>query len=176
VKRTLTLLCCFSLCSIPGLAQKKSSRSSMSDQQFVNFAGQTDMVDANLGQLARTVAPSQPIKDYAQKLVTDQTNEFQALSKVAQQSSLNVPSAIDKNHDRTMIDPFQKLKGATFDRRFVREMIEENTRAVEIYKKEAAHAQTPALRSYAEKALPILQGDLSEAMKIEVTKTATKKG
>jgi putative membrane protein len=176
VKRTVTLLCCFSLCSIPGLAQKKSSGSSMSDQQFVNFAGQTDMVDANLGQLARTVAPSQPIKDYAQKLVTGQTDDFQALSKVARQSSLNVPSAIDKDHDRTMIDPFQKLQGAAFDRRFVSEMVEDDTRAIEIYKKEAVHAQTPALRSYAVEALPILQADLSEAKKMETTKTATKKG
>ena len=176
MKHTLTLLCCFSLCSIPGLAQKKSFGSQMSDQQFVNFAGQTDMVDANLGQLARTVAPSQPIKDYAQKLVTDKTNDFQALSKVADQSSLHVPSAIDKVHDKTVIDPFQRVKGANFDSRFVKEMIERDTRAIEIYKKEAAHAQTPALRSYAEEALPILQGDLSEAMKIRVTKTATKKG
>lgn len=176
MKRTLTLLCCFSLCSIPGLAQKKSPESSMSDQQFVNFAGQSDMVDANLGQLARTVAPSQPIKDYAQKLVTDQTSDFQALSKLAQKSSFKVPSAIDKDRDRTMIDPFQKLKGAVFDRRFVKEMIEEDTRAIQIYKKEAAHTQTPALRSYAEEALPILQGDLSQAMKIDATKTATKKG
>lgn len=176
MKHTLTLLCCFSLCAIPGLAQKKSSGSSLSDQQFVNFAGQTDMVDANLAQLARTVAPSQPIRDYAQKLVTDQTDDFQALSKIARQSRLHVPSAIDKDHDRTMIDPFQRVKGATFDRRFVREMIEEDTRAIEIYKKESAHAQTPALRSYAAEALPILRGDLSEAMKIEMTETATKKG
>jgi putative membrane protein len=142
----------------------------MSDQQFVNFVGQTDMVEANLGQLARTVAPSQPIKDYAQKLVTDKTNDFQALSKVADQSGLHVPSAIDKVHDKTMIDPFQRVKGATFDSRFVREMIEKDSRAIEIYKKEAAHAETPALRSYAKEALPILLGDLSEAMKIEVMK------
>jgi putative membrane protein len=176
VKRFLTLLCCFSLCSIPGLAQKKTSGSSMNDQQFVNFAGQTDMVDANLGQLARTVAPSQPIKDFAQKLVTDQTDDFQELSKAVHESSLHVPNAIDKDHDRAMIDPFQKLKGAAFDRRFVKEMIEGDTKAIDIYKKEAVDAQTPALRSYAEEALPVLQTHLSDARKMEATKTATKKG
>ncbi|MGA3046162.1 MAG: DUF4142 domain-containing protein [Terracidiphilus sp.] len=176
MKHTLTLLCCFSLCSIPGLAQKKSSGSPMSDQQFVNFAGQTDMVDANLGQLATAVAPSQPIRDYAQKLVTGQTDAFQALSKVAHQSSLNVPSAIDEDHDRTVIDPLQKLKGAAFDRRFVKAMIEEESRAIEIYKREAAHAQTPALKSYAEEDLPTLQAQLVEAKKMETMKKSTKKG
>ena len=176
MKRILPLLCCFSLCSIFGFAQKRSSTPAMSDQQFVDFAGQTDMVDANLGKLASSTAPSGNIKDYAQKMVTDQTDDFQALSKAAHKSSLQVPNAIDRDHDRAMIDPFQKLKGAAFDRRFVKEMIEGDTRAIRIYKKEAADAQTPALRSYAEEALPILQAHLSEARKMEVTKTATKRG
>ena len=51
----------------------------MSDQQFVDFAAQTDMVEANLGQLAESVASSQPVKDYAQMLVTDHTNDFNQL-------------------------------------------------------------------------------------------------
>lgn len=177
MKGTVTLLCCLSICPIPGLAQKKSPTPVMSDQQFVDFAGQTDMVDANLGQLAKTVAPSQSIKDYAQKLVTDQTSDFQSLSKVAQQSSLNVPSAIDKTHNTSTIDPFQKLKGASFDRRFVNEMIEGDTKTINIYEKEAADSRTPALKSYAEEALPILRADLANAKKLEKMKAApAKKG
>jgi putative membrane protein len=148
----------------------------MSDQQFVDFAGQTDMVDANLGQLARTATPSKSVEDYAQKLVTDQTNDFQDLSKAAHDSSLHVPIAIDKEHDRTNIDPCQRLKGSAFDHRFVEEMIEADTRAIDVYKREAAHAQAAALRSYAEEALPILQTHLAEAKKMEASKTISKKG
>jgi putative membrane protein len=174
MNRVLTVFCCFVLCSVPMLGQKKSSKSAMSDQQFVNFAAQTDMVDANLGQFARTAAPSQSVKDYAQKLATDQTNDFHDLSKVAQQSSLNVPNAIDKEHNRSIIDPFQKLNGTAFDHRFVAEMIAEDTKAIDVYKREAADAQTPALRSYAEEALPILRTDLAQAKKVEMT--PSKKG
>jgi putative membrane protein len=176
VNRILTLLCCFFLCSIPGLAQKRSSKPPMSDQQFVNFAGQTDMVDANLAQLARTAAPSRPVKDYAQKLVTDQTSDFQALSKVAHQSSFNLPSAIDQEHNRSVIAPFQKLKGTDFDRRFVSEMVAGDIKAIDIYKKEAADARAPALKSYAEEALPILQADLADAKKLEAANAPAHKG
>ncbi len=177
MKSIFALLCCFSLCSVLGVAQKKTPKSTINDQQFVNLAGQTDMVDANLGQLAGTVAPSQSIKDYAQKLVTDQTSDFQLLFKVAQQSSLKVPIAIDKAHNTSMIGPFQKLKGTAFDRRFVSEMVEGDTKSIKIYEKEAADSPTPALRSYAEEALPILRADLANAMKLEETKTApAKKG
>ena len=70
----------------------------------------------------------------------------------------------------------QKLKGAAFDRRFVKAMIEEESRAIEIYKREAAHAQTPALKSYAEEDLPTLQAQLVEAKKMETMKKSTKKG
>ena len=38
----------------------------MPDQKFVDFAAQTDMVEANLGQLAENQGASQDTKDYGQ--------------------------------------------------------------------------------------------------------------
>jgi putative membrane protein len=174
MKQILTLICCFSLFSIAGAAQKKSSHPSMSDQQFVDFAGQTDMVDANLGQLANTAASSHPVKDYGQELVSDQTKDFQQLSEAAHHSNLNVPSAIDKENDKTMIDPFQKLKGVAFDRRFAEKMIAGETKAIHIYKDEVSHAQNLDVRGYAEKALPVLETHLADLKKLEKAKPASK--
>ena len=52
MKRTLAAVCCIALASLPALAQKKASAGkAMTDQQFVEFAAQTDMMEANLGQL-----------------------------------------------------------------------------------------------------------------------------
>jgi hypothetical protein len=48
----------------------------MTDEQFVDFAGQTDMVEINLGQLAQNSASSQAVKDYAQMLVTPSTQPW----------------------------------------------------------------------------------------------------
>ena len=142
----------------------------MSDQQFVDFAAQTDMVEANLWQLAQSAASSQPVKDYGQMLVTDHTNDFHQLYDVAHQASLNVPDAIDAEHNKMMIDPFQKLKGAAFDHRYIHEMIEGHTKAIAVYKKEATDAQNPALKSYAEQTLPALQKHLDGAKALEKAK------
>ena len=146
----------------------------MSDQQFIDFAAQTDMVEANLGQLAATATSSQPVNDYAQMLVTDHTNDFHQLYDAAHQANLNMPNAIDVANNKTMIDPFQKLKGAAFDHRYVREMIAGHTKAIAIYKKEAADAQNPAVKSYAEDALPVLQKHLDGAKDLEKAKTPAK--
>jgi putative membrane protein len=113
--------------------------------------------------LAQSVASSQQVKDYGQMLTTDHTNDFQQLHSVAQQANLKVPDAIDTEHNKAMVDPFQKLKGGAFDQRYSHEMVAGHTKAIAIYKKEAAEAQNPALKTYAEQALPVLQKHLDGA-------------
>jgi putative membrane protein len=171
MKRVLPIVCCMALCLIPALAQKKTAGAAMSDQQFVDFAAQTDMVEANLGQLAESVASAQPVKDYAQMLVADHTNDYSQLYKVAQQANVTVPNAIDEENNKTMIGPFQKLKGSAFDHRYIQEMITGHTKAIAVYKKEVADAQNPALKSYAEQTLPTLQKHLDGAKDLEKGKT-----
>jgi putative membrane protein len=175
MKGILSAVCCIALCSIPALSQKKAAGgAAMTDQQFVDFAGQTDMVEANLGQLAGNVASSQAVKDYGQMLVTDHTNDYHQLYSAAQQANLTVPTAIDAEHNKAMIVPFGKLKGAAFDRRYAQEMIAGHTKAIAVYKKEAADAQSPALKSYAEQALPTLQKHLDGAKDLAKAKAPAK--
>jgi putative membrane protein len=164
MKRILSAVCCVALCSLSAFAQK------MTDQQFVDFAAQTDMVEANLGQLAQSVAAAQGVKDYGQMLTTDHTQDYGQLSSAAQQASLTVPNAIDAAHNKAMIDPFQKLKGATFDHKYIQEMIAGHTKAIAIYKKEAADAQNAAIKTYAQTALPVLQKHLDGAKALEKSK------
>lgn len=171
MKRILSAVCCIALGSIPALAQSKAARgAAMTDQQFVDFAAQTDMVEANLGQLSQTLASSQPIKDYAQMLVADHTKDFNQLDDIAHQANLNRPNAIDAEHNKMMIDPFQNLKGAAFDRRYIQEMVTGHTKAIAVYTKESVDAQNPALKSYAEQALPLLQKHLEEAKALTKSK------
>ena len=61
-----------------------------------------------------------------------------------------MPNAIGKAQNKAMIDPFQKLKGKSFDHRYATEMVAGHTKAIAVYKKEATDAKDPGLRSYAE--------------------------
>jgi putative membrane protein len=171
MKHILSTVCCITLCFAPALAQAKTAKGpAMSDQKFVDLAAQTDMVEANLGQLAQSAASSQEVKDYAQMLVTNHTKDFDQLYTVAHQATLNRPDVIDAAHDKEMIAPFQKLKGAAFDHRYIHEMVAGHTQAIAVYKKEAADAENPALKSYAEEALPVLQMHLDDAKALEKAK------
>jgi putative membrane protein len=175
MKRLFILACCVLVASVPAISQKKAAEAkTMTDQQFVDFAAQTDMVEANLGQMAQNVADAQPVKDYGTMLDTDHTADYKQLADAAKQANLNVPTAIDAEHDKMMIDPFQKLKGAAFDHKYTQEMIAGHTKAIAIYKKEAADAQNDAIKSYAQAALATLEKHLSGAKDLEKAKTPAK--
>lgn len=166
MKRMIAGVCCLALCCLPLMAQKHSAKmagAAMTDQQFVDFAAQTDMVEANLGQLAQTNASSQDVKDYAQGLVTDHTQDMGNLATAAQQANLTVPNAIDKKNNDMIIGPFQKLKGKAFDRKYIQEMIAGHTKAIAIYKKESTAATNPQIQQYAQNALPVLEKHLDGA-------------
>jgi len=179
MKRILTAVCCIALV-VPALAQTtaeakgamkgKMKGMGMSDQQFVDFAAQTDMVEANLGQLAQNATDSQQVKDYGQMLNTDHTQDYQQLQTAAQQANLNVPTAIDAEHNKKMIDPFQKLKGAAFDKKYESEMVAGHEKAIEVYKREADDATNASMKSYASAALPVLEKHLAGAKDLMKTK------
>ena len=163
MKSMLTVVCCAALCAAPAFAQNKP----MTDQQFVDFAAQTDMVEANLGQLAQDNASQQDVKDYGQMLTADHTNDFAQLNTAAKSANLNVPDAIDSAHNKAMIAPFQKLKGSAFDHKYIKDMVDGHTKAIAVYKKEAADAQSDAVKTYAQAALPTLQKHLDQAKDLE---------
>jgi putative membrane protein len=63
----------------------------MTDQQFVDMAAQTDMLEAHLGQMAADRAASQDVKDYANMLVTDHTANYQQLTALGRQLASRFP-------------------------------------------------------------------------------------
>jgi putative membrane protein len=144
---------------------KEAGKTAMTDQEFVNFAAQTDMTEANLG-LAAQDKGDQAVKDYGQMLRTDHTNDYGQLNAAAQKAGLTVPRGTDAEHHRLIVS-LDKLKGAAFDRHFIHDMIIGHEHAIAIYKKEAQDAQSPDIKSYAEQALPTLQKHLDDARKLE---------
>lgn len=170
MRRIVSAVCCMALCCLPALAQKAhahkgaamAKNAAMTDQQFVDLAAQTDMLEAHLGQMAQDQASSQAVKDYAQMLMTDHTADYQQLGILAAKDNLTVPKGLGDEQNK-MIAPFEKLKGAAFDSRYIHTMIMGHTHAIEVYKKEATDAQSADVKDYATATLPTLQKHLDGA-------------
>jgi len=160
MRNILSGACCLALCCLPAIAQ--TGTTSAADQHFIDMAAQTDMLEAHLGQMAQEQAAAQGVKDFAQMLTTDHTNDYTQLSQLATQAGATVPKGLGAEQNR-MIAPFEKLKGAAFDRKFIQTMISGHTKAIAEYKKEEADGQNASLKQYATNALPVLDKHLHAA-------------
>jgi putative membrane protein len=170
MKNILSAVCCVALCCVPAFTQKGTG-TAMTDQQFMDFAAQTDMMEAHLGQAAANQASRQDVKNYAQMLVTDHTSDYSQLGTIGAKANLVVPKGLDAMHQK-MGAPFNALHGAAFDRRYIQEMIAGHTKALAQFKWEAEHAQSADLKDYANQSLPTLQKHLDGAK--ELAKAAPK--
>jgi len=165
MRKTLAGLLCCTAFSVFAMAQAGGG----SDQDFLNFAAQTDMTEAHLGKMAQEQGDSQAVKDLGQMLVTDHTNDYQKLGTLAAKAGLMLPKGIDGKHDK-MIAPFEKLKGKAFDRRYTREMVAGHTAAIAQYQKEAANGQNADLKAYAQETLATLEKHKKAAQDAEKAK------
>jgi putative membrane protein len=168
------LLCCAAF-SVMAMAQAGSTPAAAGkeaaggDQEFLNFAAQTDMTEAHLGQMAQEQGSSQAVKDLGQMLATDHTNDYKQLGMLATKAGLMIPKGIDSKHDK-VIAPFGKLKGKAFDRHYTHEMVAGHTAAIAQYKKEAANGQNADLKAYANETLATLEKHKTAAQDAEKAK------
>jgi len=165
MRNTLAGLLCCAAFSVMAVAQAGGG----SDQDFLNFAAQTDMTEAHLGQMAQDQGASQAVKDLGQMLVTDHTNDYKQLGMLASKAGLILPKGIDTKHDK-MIAPFEKLKAKMFDRHYTREMVAGHTAAIATYQKEASDGQNADLKAYAKDTLPTLEKHKKAAQDAEKAK------
>jgi putative membrane protein len=164
MKRIPAIVCCLAISCLTASAQPEHAAKgkAMTDQQFLDTAAQTDMLEAHLGQMAVDHATSQDVKDYAQTLVADHTADYQQLTALAAKDNLTVPKGLDAAHDK-MIAPFEKLQGAAFDSKYTHMMIEGHTEAIGIYTKESSDAASADVKEYASATLPTLHKHLDAA-------------
>lgn len=169
MKIPLIVASCLLLGSATFAQRAAKAEKPMTDQEFVDFAAQTDMTEAHLGQMAQEKADAQGVKDFAQMLTSDHTNDYNTLTAVATKGNLTVPKGIDAAHDK-MIAPFDRAKGAAFDRLFLHDMVAGHEHAIAVYKKEANDAQNADLKSYANQVLPTLEKHLNAAQDLMKSK------
>jgi len=131
------------------------------DTTFLTEAMEGDNGEVAIGQLAQTQGVSQRVKDFGKLLVDDHGAHKQELKTLAATTGVAVtdePTAEAKSN----LDKLKTLRGAEFDKQFKSMMIEDHTKDIAKYEKQASSddAQTAAL---AKKTLPTLRKHLDVA-------------
>lgn len=145
-----------------GAATGARQGANSADAKFAMTAAQDSMTEVELGRLAVQKGTSDAVKQFGQRMIDDHTNANQQLMQAAQAAGITLPTALDAKH-AAMVQKFQRLNGAEFDRQYAKQMVQDHRKAVDLFQREADRGTDAGIKSFASQTLPILQGHLSMA-------------
>lgn len=131
------------------------------DTAFVTDAIKGDNAEVAIGNLAADKATSQAAKDFGKMLATDHGAHKDKLAALAVTAGITVPDT-PSDEGKANLDKLKGLSGAAFDKEFKRLMVDDHTKDIAKYEKQASSgdAQTAAL---AKETLPTLHKHLDTA-------------
>jgi len=150
---------------LTGAAVGQAAKVSDKDQQFLRHAARDGLAEVQLGQMAAERAMNPEVQRFGQRMVTDHTKANQELMALAQSKNISIPKATDKKHQKTA-GALAKKQGADFDREYMRDMVKDHEKAVQLFSTAAKEGQDADIKAFANKTLPTLQEHLQMARQL----------
>lgn len=139
-----------------------SAALSSADRNFVEQAASGGMAEVQTAQLAQQRSASPQVKQFANRMMTDHTQANTELQQIAQQENITLPTEPNAK-DASAYRKLSGLNGSAFDQAYAEDAVTDHQQDIALFRKEAQSGQDPALKSFAQKTLPILQQHLQLA-------------
>ena len=144
------------------------------DAQIASIVVTANQVDIDAGKLAQSRASSAEVKDFGRQMVTDHAAVNKQASALAKKLKLtpqdNPTSQSLKSGGVENLNKLQKLKGPAFDRAYVEHEVAYHAQVIDaINKTLIPNAKNAELKKLLETGLPLFQGHLEHAKKIQAS-------
>jgi putative membrane protein len=142
-----------------------AERLSTADHSFVQAAAAGGLSEVEEAQAAQQKASSSDVKQFAARMISDHTQANEELKQLAHAKGITPPSqptAAERRADNQL----KKLSGASFDREYAKQEVQDHQKTVALFQKEADSGQDPQLKAFAQKYLPTLQEHLKMAQSL----------
>ena len=134
------------------------------DKSFVREAAIGGMAEIALSKIAQK-SENADVKRFADRMIEDHTKANEQLTAVAAGLGANVPKTLDSEHEK-MREKLQALHGKAFDDEYVRNMVDDHDRAVQLFQQEEKSGQPIELKQFAQKTLPTLKEHQKMALEL----------
>ncbi len=136
-----------------------SGQLTAAEQAFVIEAAQHGTAEVQLGRLAEQKASSASVRDFGRRMVQQHSQSNQELMQVASRSGMSPPTTLPAAAQAVQ-NQLQQLSGSSFDRQYIEQQHAAHTAQVTMFRFTADNASNPALRSFAQRNVPVLQQHL----------------
>jgi putative membrane protein len=146
-------------------AKPGTSSLARADRRFIEKAAQGGVEEVELATLAQQRAASEPVKQFAARMVEDHGKTNEELRQLAAARSLQWPAGVDRAGQRE-VQHLGTLSGADFDRSYMRMMVADHRKTVANFQQAAKSAQDAEVKAFASRTLPTLQAHLEQAQRV----------
>jgi putative membrane protein len=136
------------------------------DRTFLQNAAKADQDEIDVGTLAQQKSSNSQVKSYANTLVNDHTKNKQEVENLAGKKGVSV-QAKQGATARSEYQLLQGQSGATFDRSFASQMVQDHEKAISMFEQALKDTRDPDLRNYINSTLPVLRKHLTEAQNLD---------
>ena len=139
----------------PGHVWSGRDTPSPEDKTFVKEAATGGMAEVELSKIAQK-SDNADVKRFADRMVDDHTAANQQLTTIATGLGIEMPKALDSEHER-LRQKLATLHGKAFDDQYMRDMVGDHKQAVRLFQQEERSGREPQLKQFAQKTLPTLE-------------------
>lgn len=142
--------------------EKFENRAAEKDAQFLVDATTISLEEVGLGELAKTNAAMQEVKDLGAMMVTEHQKAIEQVKALAAKKMVAIPETLpDKQQED--IGKFSKKTGKDFDKDYCDKMVDGHKDAISKFETAARDAQDADIKAWAEQTLPTLRKHLDHA-------------
>jgi putative membrane protein len=123
---------------------------------YVEMAASSDMFEIRSSQAAMARSQNPAIRQFAEMMIRDHTQMSQQLMAAAQASGMPPMSPMMMPMHAQMVARLEARSGADFDREYARQQMMAHEMALAMHSNYAARGDTPALRTVASAAVPVV--------------------
>jgi putative membrane protein len=143
-----------------------STFATMPDATFLLTAASSNLLELQAGQMAAQKATSASVKKFAQMMVDHHTKATQQLTAIATPLGVSPSQTLMPVH-QAMLDQLTAKSGKQFDESYMDAMETAHTMDIAMFEVKDKAAETPTVKAFATKTLPMLRSHRKMAGELE---------
>jgi putative membrane protein len=136
------------------------------DADFIKEVGLARILEIKLGEQALRQAASPEVKQFAQRMVDEHGKANRELTSLANTRGVMISKDLDAKN-KEVLDKLAGLKGADFDREYIRQMVRDHEVDVQELQRAAKDLKDADIKVWVTKNLPTLSEHLRQAKEIQ---------
>jgi putative membrane protein len=136
-----------------------------SDENFVKKVASCNLLESKLGEIAQLKATRPNVRFFGKQMVMDHAAAMNALREAARDANIQVPNELADKH-KEIHEKFRDYKDEQFDRDYMKQVLDNHEKSLELYTTAIKEAKNERVRAYAERFRPVIEKHRDQAKKM----------